>query len=73
MGSSSPAAEAGTINPTTTVDELAAGGECSLREAVSYANDDLTAGGCIDSDNATGDPDTIDLGGGEYDLSLVRR
>lgn len=66
-----PAASAGTITPNTTVDQLNAAGECSLREAVRFANDDATSGGCTDSANSAGDADTIVLAGGEYDLIRV--
>ena len=57
------------IRVTTTFDDLDGVAPCSLREAVRFANDDTTSGGCADSDNAVGDADTIVLAGGAYDLT----
>ena len=59
---------------TTTFDDFDGGGAgnpCSLREAVRFANDDLTTGGCADANNVVGDTDTIVLAGGSYDLTRI--
>lgn len=69
---SAPAfAGAGTIAVTTTSDNLSAGGKCSLREAVTAANnDDLGATGCTKTGNALG-ADTVKLQTGKtYDLHI---
>jgi CSLREA domain-containing protein len=61
-------ASAATIVPNTTFDETAAGGTCSLREAVSSANNNADTGGCTHA--GTYGADTIKLAGGEYHLTL---
>ena len=61
-------AEAASITPNTTFDETAAGGTCSLREAVSSANANADQGGCTHSGSYGAD--TIKLQGGDYDLIL---
>src|SRR5436309_14884197 len=70
MGGLAPAAaaRAATIFPNTTFDETAAGGTCSLREAVQSANTNTDVGGCTHI--GTYGADTILLGGGDYDLTL---
>ena len=64
---SSPAS-AGTIDVTTTVDQLDGSAPCSLREAVNTANQDVDSGGCTDTV-----PfrvyDTINLAASDYNLS----
>src|SRR2546421_4929633 len=62
------AASAATIVPNTTFDETAAGGTCSLREAVQSSNTNTDVGGCTHT--GTYGSDTILLGGGDYDLTL---
>ena len=54
-----------TIGVTTTADEFGPGSSCSLREAVSAANDDAAFGGCP----AGGPEDTIKLPPGTYRLT----
>ncbi len=66
-GSASPAAAGTTITVTTFVDELNAGGDCSLREAVRSANTNTAIGGCL---AGTAGEDTIVLGAGTYTLSI---
>jgi CSLREA domain-containing protein len=63
-----PSAWAGTIRVNTATDEFNTAGDCSLREAVEFANDDITPRGCTDSD-PTIEPDTIILEGGDYNLT----
>ncbi|MDX6652531.1 MAG: hypothetical protein QOJ38_1312 [Solirubrobacterales bacterium] len=66
-----PAAHAGTITVTTTDDELNAAGDCSLREAIRFANDDtVNTGGCTDSSSDPLSADTIVVPGGAYNLSI---
>ena len=62
------AARAATIVPNTTFDETAAGGTCSLREAVQSSNTNTDVGGCTHT--GTYGSDTILLAGGDYDLTL---
>jgi CSLREA domain-containing protein len=64
-----PAAQAGTIQVNTTTDEFTTGGDCSLREAVFFANDDTTPNGCTETNGAPADDDTIILQGGDYNLT----
>lgn len=66
-GPASPAAAGTVITVTTFVDELNAGGACSLREAVRSANTNSAIGGC--PAGAAGE-DTIVLGAGTYTLSI---
>jgi hypothetical protein len=56
-----------TINVTTTSDQIAAGGGCSLREAVIAANTDAASGGCTAGNGA----DTIVLPAGTYRLTIA--
>jgi len=63
----SPFAGAAIIGVTTTADELAANGECSLREAIQAANTDSAVDSCAAGD---GD-DTIDLPAGTYLLGIA--
>jgi CSLREA domain-containing protein len=60
-------AHGATINVTTTTDQIAAGGQCSLREAVIAANTDAVSGGCA-AGNGT---DTIVLPAGTYRLTIT--
>jgi hypothetical protein len=60
-------AHGATINVTTTSDQIAAGGQCSLREAVIAANTDATSGGCA----AGNGNDTIVLPAGTYRLTIA--
>lgn len=55
-----------TINVNTTIDELNADGDCSLREAVRSANTDAAVDACTAGSGA----DTINLPAGTYTLSL---
>ncbi len=66
-GSPSPATAGTIITVTTFVDELNAGGACSLREAVRSANTNTAIGGCP---AGTAGEDTIVLGAGTYTLSI---
>src|SRR5687768_6181835 len=58
-----------TIPVTTTVDELNADGDCSLREAVRAANTNLAVDDCDAGQNDQ--TDTITLPAGTYTLTLV--
>jgi CSLREA domain-containing protein len=60
-------ASAASITVTTTADEYGTGGACSLREAAEAANNDSAFGGCP----AGSGNDTIVLGTGTYELSIV--
>ena len=60
------AASAATITPNTTADET--GGACSLRDAISSANNNTNQGGCAAS--GTYGDDTIPLPAGTYTLSI---
>jgi CSLREA domain-containing protein len=59
-------ASAATINVSTTTDEFNGGGSCSLREAISSANNNAGGNGCT-----AGDPtgDTISVPDGTYGLT----
>ena len=59
------AAHGATITVTTEDDLLAAGGPCSLREAIQAANTDAVSGGCTAGSGA----DTINLPAGSFGLS----
>jgi CSLREA domain-containing protein len=61
-----PLARAATITVTTTVDEVNADGDCSLREAIRAANLDQAVDGCAAGAGA----DTISLPAGNYILTL---
>ncbi len=61
-------AHAGTITVTTTVDQNDGVAPCSLREAVGFANNDTTPGGCTDTDNTTAD--LIQLSAGDHNLTF---
>ncbi len=61
-----PAAAAAPIPVNTTVDELNADGDCSLREAIIAANWD----GAVDACSAGGGADMINVPTGTYTLSL---
>ena len=63
-----PAALAGTITVTTFADEFGTPTGCSLREAIHSANTNTDFGGCT---GATAGPDTINLPGGTYVLSIA--
>src|SRR3954447_17588170 len=66
-------ASAATITPNVLTDELdASNANCSLREAVSIANADLTTAepDCPITDGGLGD-DTISLGSGTYLLEVA--
>jgi CSLREA domain-containing protein len=69
FASFAPGATAATITPTTTNDQYNTGTECSLREAVQAANENIAFGGCPTGD-ASG-VDTIALSGGVYTLTIV--
>ena len=56
-----------TIVVTTTADDLAANGNCTLREALVAANTNTAMDGCP----AGSDVDTIVIGAGTYILSLT--
>ncbi|MBN8480047.1 MAG: CSLREA domain-containing protein [Xanthomonadales bacterium] len=60
-------AVAATIAVTTTADQIAANGVCSLREAVTAANTDTAFGGCA----AGNGDDVIALAAGEYRIDLA--
>jgi hypothetical protein len=60
-------AHGATINVTTTSDQITAGGQCSLREAVIAANTDAVSGGCT----AGSGSDTIVLPAGTYRLTIA--
>jgi CSLREA domain-containing protein len=60
-------AQSATIHVTTTADELATNGNCSLREAIRAANLDLAVDAC----EAGGVADSILLPEGTYPLSLA--
>ena len=64
-----PGASAGTITVTTFQDQYGggAGSPCSLREAITAANDDAASNGCAAGSGA----DTIALQAGTYHLSLA--
>ena len=62
------AASAATIPVTTNADALAADGVCSLREAISAANDNVPVGGCPAGE--TGGTDVVQLGATTYSLSI---
>ena len=55
-----------TITVTTTADEYGTGSQCSLREAIQAANQDIAFGGCA----AGSGTDTISLPAGTYTLTL---
>jgi CSLREA domain-containing protein len=59
-------ARAGTISVTTTFDQVDGSAPCSLREAVTTANQDANSGGCTDANPASAD--AIKLAGGDYNL-----
>jgi hypothetical protein len=59
------AASAATITVTTEEDLLAAGGPCSLREAIQAASTDAVSGGCA----AGSGTDTIEVPPGQYGLT----
>src|SRR4051812_2334733 len=61
-----PAAHAATINVTTSADELAVNGACSLREAIQAVNLDTV----VDTCDPSGDADTIVLPADTYLLSI---
>jgi parallel beta-helix repeat protein len=61
-------ASAATIVPNTTLDEQNPTRLCSLRDAVASANTNADTGGCTHS--GTYGADTINLGSGDYDLTL---
>ncbi len=61
--------EAATIAVTTTVDELNADGDCSLREAVRAANTNLAVDACTAGQNDQ--TDTITLPAGTYTLTVA--
>ncbi len=63
----SPNAWAATISVTTPTDEYNSDGDCSLREAVSAANNDSAVDGCA----AGSGHDTIVLPAGNYTLSIA--
>lgn len=63
---SRPAYAASTINVTTTADENGTGAGCSLREAITTANNNSNFGGCT---GAAGGPFTINVPAGTYNLS----
>jgi CSLREA domain-containing protein len=65
-----PSAQAATITVSTTSDEIAADGVCSLREAVIAANID-TAGPGNDCTVGNG-ADTVSVPGGVYKLSIAK-
>jgi CSLREA domain-containing protein len=60
---------AATIAVTTTVDEINADGDCSLREAVRAANTNLAVDDCDPGEGAQ--TDTITVPAGTYTLTLV--
>jgi hypothetical protein len=62
--SSAPAA---TIGVTTTADQFGTGSECSVREALNAAEDDLAFGGCGPGAGA----DTVNLPPGTYALTRI--
>jgi CSLREA domain-containing protein len=64
-----PVAQASTITVTTTADELATDGNCSLREAIQAANMDMSVDACLAGSSA----DTIILPAGLYVLSIGGR
>ena len=55
------------ITVTTTIDEVAGNGNCSLREAVQAANMDTAVDGCVAGDGW----DTISLAAGTYALTIT--
>ena len=61
------AASAATITVTTTADDVATNGNCTLREAVLAANHDVAVDKCAKGSGA----DTINLGAGTYKLTLA--
>ncbi|HEX6288136.1 MAG TPA: PA14 domain-containing protein [Herpetosiphonaceae bacterium] len=65
FGTPARTALAASITVTTTVDEVSANGQCSLREAVRAANLDQAVGGCPAGSGA----DTIMLPAGTYPLT----
>lgn len=63
---------AATFDVTTTVDELTANGQCSLREAIVNANDNAqTNADCPAGEAGTFAMDVINLPAGDYDLTLA--
>jgi CSLREA domain-containing protein len=65
-GLQAPVARAAAISVTTTADELNTDGDCSLREAIRAANEDIS----IDACGAGSGADTISLPAGTYILTL---
>src|SRR5687767_11535259 len=57
---------AASITVTTTVDELNADGDCSLREAISAATTDTAVDACVAGSGA----DTITVPAGTYNLTM---
>ena len=64
---STPEAHAAVITVTTTTDELNADGDCSLREAITAANNDAAVDACVAGSGA----DTIEIPAGLYTLNKV--
>ena len=70
VASPSPA-EAAAITVNTTSDVVADDGQCSLREAITAANNDAASGSTVGECPAGSGDDTITLPAGSYTLSLV--